>query len=128
MTSEQAGRLVMVAGAAEAAVVLAAMRGSEDKEARLRALWAIGVLTLALAVAADFVPQVAAPFAILVAVAMATRYPGELGRALGIGTDGFGSVGATVGNTAAGVGSTITGAARTYGTAPSYSERRRSGL
>lgn len=127
MSSEQAGRLVLIAGAAEAAIVLAAMRGEDDKERRLRALWAVGVLTLGLAIAADFVPQLAAPFAILVAVAMATRYPGELGKALGIGPDGFGRLGAAVAGTVAGVGGTVAEAGRTAGTAPGYNERRRTG-
>lgn len=127
MSSEQAGRLVLIAGAAEAAIVLAAMRGEDDKERRLRALWAIGVLTLVLAMAADFVPQLAAPFAVLVAVAMVTRYPGELGRALGIGSDGFGRLGAAAAGTVTGVGSTVAEAGRVAGTGPGYSERRRSG-
>lgn len=74
--------MVFVVGALMAVYVL--IRGSKDPGAdTFRSLWAIGLLTLGLAVAADFVPQVAGPFAILVGVAMAVRNSGEIGQVLG---------------------------------------------
>lgn len=48
-----------------------------------RRLFFTGVLTLGLAAAADFVPEVAAPFAILVVVAYIVRYPGAFGSIIG---------------------------------------------
>lgn len=49
-------------------------------------LWALGVVGLGLSVLADFVPQIAGPFAILVAVAMVARRPGVLGTFISQGT------------------------------------------
>lgn len=84
MSSEQAARIVFVAGMIEASYVL--VRGSRKTlvaGTTYRSLWAIGVLTLGLAVFADFVPQVAGPLALLVLIAMVIRNRGELGSVLG---------------------------------------------
>lgn len=81
MTQQGASRLVFLMGALMAVYVL--LRAKRDPGAdTFRSLWAIGVLTLGLAIAADFVPQVAGPFAVLVFVAMVARNRGELGRVL----------------------------------------------
>lgn len=80
MTSEQAARVVFTAGMIECGyVLLRGSRGGLDDGATYKSLWAIGLLTLGLAVFADFVPQVAGPFALLVLVAMIVRNRGELG-------------------------------------------------
>ena len=83
MSSEQAARIVFVAGMLEAGYVL--IRGNRGGLAdgdTWKSLWAIGLLTLGLAVFADFVPQVAGPFALLVLVAMIARNRDELGGVL----------------------------------------------
>jgi hypothetical protein len=82
MTSEQAARVVFVSGMLEAGYVL--IRGSKGitDGKTYKSLWAIGLLTLGLAVFADFIPQVAGPFAVLVLVAMIIRNRGELGSVI----------------------------------------------
>jgi len=64
VSPQQAARIVFLAGAVEATYVL--IRHRQGAEGTFKSLWAVGVLTLGLAVFADFVPQVAGPFAILV--------------------------------------------------------------
>ncbi len=81
MTPQQASRLVFVCGAIEAVYVLLRANKNPGTDS-FRSLWAIGVLTVGLAVAADFVPQVAGPFALLVLVAMIARNRGELGAVI----------------------------------------------
>jgi hypothetical protein len=84
--------MVFVCGGLEAAVVLAqAKQTGRDEGTVVRQVWAIGALTLGLAIFADFVPEVAGPFALLVLVALAARSRGELGLLLG--TRGTGSGG-----------------------------------
>lgn len=86
MTSSSASRVVLVCGGLEAAFVLAQAKSAGRSEGDVvRSLWAIGALTLGLSIFADFVPEVAGPFALLVLVAMAARSRGELGEVLGIG-------------------------------------------
>jgi hypothetical protein len=76
--------MVLVAGGLEAGFVLAqAKRTKRDRETVARSLYAIGLLTLALSIFADFVPEVAGPFALLVLVALAARSRGALGEVLG---------------------------------------------
>lgn len=87
MSPQQAARIVFLAGAVEATYVL--IRHRQGAEGTFKSLWAVGVLTLGLAVFADFVPQVAGPFAILVLIAMAVRNSGELGGVIrGAGAGG----------------------------------------
>lgn len=77
--------MVLVCGGLEAGFVLAAAkRAKRDEETVARQLWAIGALTLGLSIFADFVPEVAGPFALLVLVALAARSRGALGEALGL--------------------------------------------
>lgn len=86
MNPAQAARVVIVCGMLEAFFVLAQSRQqSRTREQTIKSLWAIGVITLGLSAAADFVPQVAGPFALLILVALAARSRGELGAALGVG-------------------------------------------
>lgn len=83
MTSGQAERMVLVAGGIEAGFVLLRHRHSPDEGRAYKSLWAIGLLTLGLSIFADFVPEIAGPFALLVLVAMAARQRGDLGAVLG---------------------------------------------
>jgi uncharacterized membrane protein len=86
MTNEQAARIVVISGAGMATFVLIqAKRQGKPTETTFRSLWAIGLLTLGLAVFADFAPQVAGPFALLVLIAMAVRNTGTLGSVIGGG-------------------------------------------
>lgn len=82
MTSAEATKLVFVGAGVTAAVVVSTTSGEEE---RFKALWAIGLLTLGLAAVADFAPQLAGPFAVLIAVAAVARHPGALGSRLGFG-------------------------------------------
>lgn len=97
MSSQQASRIVFLAGSIEAVYVL--LRANKGGTRSFKSLWAIGVLTLGLAVAADFVPEVAGPFALLVLVAMIARNRGEIGTVIS-------SNAAPAGAAAAGVPST----------------------
>lgn len=80
MTSAEATKMVFIGAGVTAAVVVAS---TEDEDARFKALWAIGLLSVGLAAVADFAPQLAGPFAVLIAVAAIARHPGSLGRRLG---------------------------------------------
>ncbi len=60
-----------------------AKRQGRPSEKTFKALWAIGLLTLGLAIFADFAPEVAGPFALLVLIAMAVRNTGALGSVIG---------------------------------------------
>lgn len=86
MTSEQAARVVFIAGMIEAGYVLIRGNRGVGEGKTYKSLWAIGLLTLGLAVFADFIPQVAGPFAVLVLVAMIVRNRGEVGDVIGRGT------------------------------------------
>lgn len=84
MTTEQASRVVLLCGAGMATFVLIqASRTGRPSEATYKSLWAIGLVTLGLSVFADFVPQIAGPFALLVLIAMAARNSGALGSVIG---------------------------------------------
>lgn len=84
MTTEQASRVVLLCGAGMGTFVLIqASRTQRPTEATYKSLWAIGLVTLGLAVFADFVPQIAGPFALLVLIAMAARNSGALGSVIG---------------------------------------------
>lgn len=82
MTSSEATKLVFIGAGATAAVVVAS---TSNEEERFKSLWAIGLLTIGLAALADFAPQLAGPFAVLIAVAAVARHPGSLGARLGFG-------------------------------------------
>lgn len=84
MTPEQASRIVLLCGAGMATFVLIqSSRTQRPSEATYKSLWAIGLVTLGLSVFADFVPQIAGPFALLVLIAMAARNSGALGTVIG---------------------------------------------
>lgn len=84
MSSEQASRIVLLCGAGMGTFVLIqAAREGRAQEKTYKSLWAIGLVTLGLAVAADFVPQIAGPFAVLVLIAMAARNSGAIGSVIG---------------------------------------------
>lgn len=92
MTPDASKRLVFLAGAGMATYVLIAARGGrKDPERTYKSLWAIGVVTLGLSIVADFAPQVAGPFALLVFLAMAVRNSGQLGTVLQAGAGSAGA-------------------------------------
>jgi hypothetical protein len=64
-------------------VLIQAKKEGRAGEDTYKSLWAIGLMTLGLAVFADFVPGVAGPFALLVLLAMAVRNTGALGDVIG---------------------------------------------
>ena len=74
---------MLACGLVEAGYVLLRARHPLPQGRTWRSLWAIGLVTLGLAFFADFVPQVAGPFAVLVLIAMAVRSKGELGQVIG---------------------------------------------
>ena len=83
--NSQAVKTVFIAGSGMFAIVLAqAVRrpGTFGKGQVYRQVWAIGVLTLLLAAAADFAPDLIVPFSIAVVVAFAIKNPGALGHVL----------------------------------------------
>ena len=84
MTSPQASRVVLISGAGMAIFVLIhAHQKGQPFEKTYKSLWAVGAVTLGLSVFADFAPEVAGPFALLVLIAMAVRNSGALGSVIG---------------------------------------------
>ncbi len=80
-----AAKTVFVAGALMVAILLSASIKQPSKFAGgklYKQTWAIGVLTLFLAIAADVAPQLIVPFAVAVVVAYAVKNPGALGAIL----------------------------------------------
>lgn len=84
MTANTSQKVVVVAGAVELAYVFAD-RNRAGGDATYRRAWGVGILTVALAAFADVVPEVAGPFALLVAVALLAREQGSLANTLGFG-------------------------------------------
>lgn len=74
-----------MSGAGMATFVLVNAARTGNHERTYKSLWAIGLLTLGLSVFADFAPEVAGPFALLVLIAMAVRNTGVLGNVIGGG-------------------------------------------
>lgn len=86
MDSETAGKVVLVSGGIMAVWVL--LSQSPTKGGTYKRLWGIGALTLGLGILADFLPQIAGPFALLVLVAGATKNKGKLGGTINSATKG----------------------------------------
>lgn len=90
----QASKTVFIAGAAMFAIVLAnAVKhpGRSGEGSTYKQLWAVGVLTMFLAAAADFAPGVIVPFSVAIVVAFAIRNPDALGGILAGSGSGGGS-------------------------------------
>jgi hypothetical protein len=73
-----AATTVIVAGGVLTALALIPAEGQTGSA--YKKVWAAGLLTVALGVAADFVPEIVGPFAILVILAAVATNPGVLGR------------------------------------------------
>jgi hypothetical protein len=71
-----ASTIVLVSGGILVALALLSGKQGED---RYKAIWAAGLLTVALGVAADFLPELVGPFAGLVIVAAVIKNPGTIG-------------------------------------------------
>jgi len=72
-----ANTIVLVSGGV--LVALALIPGNQGG-ATYKKIWAAGLLTIALGVAADFVPEVVGPFAVLVIIAAVVKNPGVIGK------------------------------------------------
>lgn len=84
MTPSGAHKAVVISGGLLASYTFVSAREEGlSTEQTFKRLWGIGVITLGLAIAADFVPEIAAPFAILILIAMVAKNQGALGRFLG---------------------------------------------
>lgn len=77
MSKGGAQTIVMVMFGLLAAVALLKPEGSRYKQ-----VWAAAAWSTALAVFADFVPELVGPFAVLVVIAVAVQNPGVLGGVL----------------------------------------------
>jgi hypothetical protein len=64
-------------------VALWAQHTQPDEAVLMRRVVAVGIFTVGLATFADFVPEVAGPFALMLIVALAARHKGEIGKVLG---------------------------------------------
>lgn len=78
MSRSGAATTVIVAGGVLTALALIPAEGQTGSA--YKKVWAAGLLTVALGVAADFVPEIVAPFAVLVIIAAVVRNPGVIGR------------------------------------------------
>jgi hypothetical protein len=78
----KAQRAVFLAGAVMTVVLFAGHPGELTKGSRYKQLWAIGVLTLILAAAADFAPELVVPLAVAIVVGFTIRNPGAFSRFL----------------------------------------------
>lgn len=81
MSKGGATTVVIVAGGLLAAMALIPAEGQTGSA--YRKLWAAGLLTTGLAFAADLVPDLVGPFAVLIIIAAAVKNPGVLGGFLG---------------------------------------------
>ena len=87
MAQSQAARTVFIAGALMAGVTIIEDHKNPGAVTVYKRLFALGVLTLGLSVAADWAPQLIVPFAIAIVVAFTLGNPGFLSGALtGTGT------------------------------------------
>ena len=77
MNKGTANTVVLVSGGV--LVALALIPGKDGGSAYKR-IWAAGLLTVALGIAADFVPEVVGPFAVLVIIAAVVKNPGVIGK------------------------------------------------
>lgn len=84
MDKETASKIVLVSGGIMAVwVLVSAPKGSTKTYKRL---WGIGALTLGLSIMADFLPEIAGPFALLVLAAGTVKNQGKIGRTIQQGT------------------------------------------
>ncbi len=74
MDTATASKVVLISGGIMAVWVLVT---PNEQTATFKRLWGIGALTLA-----DFVPQIAGPFALLVLVAGGTKNSGKIGKTI----------------------------------------------
>lgn len=79
MSGSRPQQTVFVAFAILASLVLAKAVRNPGQASSYKQLWAVGVLTLGLAAAADFAPQLVAPFAVATVIGFVVRNPGILG-------------------------------------------------
>lgn len=82
MNPATANRMVLVSTGAMIAFVLIERHFNPAQVDTYKRLWAVGALGVGMSLAADFVPQIAGPFALLVLVAMVARNRGQIGRVL----------------------------------------------
>ncbi len=85
MNKGTASTIVLVSGGLLVALALIPAKGNVDSSV-YKKIWAAGLLTVALGVAADFVPEVVGPFAVLVIIAAVLRNQGVLGGFIGGGS------------------------------------------
>lgn len=78
----QAARVVLISGAVMGAIIAAQGLRNPTAGKTYKRLWAAGILTLALAAAADFAPGVIVPFSVAVVVAFTLKNQGALGSIL----------------------------------------------
>lgn len=85
-----AAKTVLAAGGVLTALTLAQAARSPSSFYQggvYKRVWAIGVVTLALGVAADFAAPVIVPFAVAMVVGFALKNPGAFGGVFGAGAD-----------------------------------------
>jgi hypothetical protein len=80
MSKSTASTIVLVSGAVLAALALIPGNVGDSTYKRI---WAAGLWTMLLGLAADIVPEVVGPFAVLVIIASVVKHPGVLGGFLG---------------------------------------------
>lgn len=78
MSKGGASTLVLLSGGVLVGLALLD-EGSLAAGSTYRKVWAAGLLTIALGIAADFVPEVVGPFAGLVIIAALVKNPGRIG-------------------------------------------------
>lgn len=78
MSKGGAATTVILAGGVLTALALIPAEGNSGSA--YKKLWAAGLLTAALGVAADFVPEIVGPFAVLIIIAAVVRNPGVIGK------------------------------------------------
>lgn len=78
MSKSGASTLVLLSGGVLIGLALLD-EGSFAAGSAYRKVWAAGLLTIALGVAADFVPEIVGPFAGLIIIAAVVKNPGKIG-------------------------------------------------
>lgn len=87
MNESQANKTVFITAAVLVAAALLEKKFNPVNFSLYKKLWGIGALTLALAITADFVPEVAGPLALLILAAVAVNDSKYFGQAINSGTE-----------------------------------------
>ena len=120
MSSRSAATLVLITGGLMVTyAALDAKNGTVTADVTYKRIYSSFLATAALGIAADFVPEIVGPFAILIIVAAWAKHKGALGGLLGSSGQLASGAAGTSGTTATGASSSTAAGAATGGSTTS---------